>query len=91
MSVVILVNFVLVPYALYYDYPALVLTLFLSNAELSENPKMVWLQRFMNGLVLFSLFVGRNITYRYWIVIVLLFFTVLSKLIGAGREKGTYA
>jgi len=71
MAVVILVNFALVPYALFYDYPSLVLTLFFINADLSEKPKMVWIQGLMNGLVLASLFVGDNITYRYWIVTVL--------------------
>lgn len=86
MAVVILVNFALVPYTLFYDYPALVLTLFLVNAELSESPKMVWIQGLMNGLVLFSLFVGDNIAYRYWIVVLLLFFAGICKIVAAGRK-----
>jgi len=87
MAVVILVNFALVPYALFYDYPSLVLTLFLINAELSTNPKMIWIQGLMNGLVLSSLFVGDNITYRYWIVVVIIFFAILGKVIAAGRHE----
>lgn len=86
MAVVILVNFALVPYALFYDYPSLVLTLFLVNAELSKRPTLVWIQRLMNGLILCSLFIGNNITYRYWIVGFLLFFAGISKLVGAGRK-----
>ena len=78
MAVVILVNFALVPYALFYDYPSIVLTLFLINAELSESRKMIWIQSLMYGLVLASLFVGDNITYRYWIVVILLFFAAFK-------------
>jgi len=84
---VILVNFALVPCALFYDYPSLVLTLFLVNAELSEGPKMVWIQGLVNGFVLVSLFVGDNITYRYWIVVILLFFAAFSKFMAAGGKK----
>ena len=86
MAVVILVNFALVPYALFYDYPSLVLVLFLVNAELSKKPMMVWTQRLMNGLILCSLFVGDNIAYRYWIVVLLLFFAGICKIVAAGRK-----
>jgi len=86
MAVVILVNFALVPYALFYDYPSLVLILFLVNAELSKKPMMVWTQRLMNGLILCSLFVGDNIAYRYWIVVLLLFFAGICKIVAAGRK-----
>ena len=86
MAVAILVNFALVPYALFYDYPSLVLALFLVNAELSKKTPLVWIQRLMNGLILCSLFIGNNIAYRYWIVVLLLFFAGVSKLVAAGGK-----
>ena len=86
MAAVLLVNFALVPYALFYDYPSLVLVLFLVNAELSKKPMMVWTQRLMNGLILCSLFIGNNIAYRYWIVVLLLFFTGVCKIVAAGGK-----
>lgn len=85
-AAVLLVNFALVPYALFYDYPSLALSLFLVNAELSKRPTLVWIQRLMNGLILYSLFIGNNIAYRYWIVVILLFFAGVSKLVAAGRK-----
>jgi len=86
MAVAILVNFALVPYALFYDYPSLVLALFLVNAELSKKPTLVWVQGLMNGLIFCSLFIGNNIAYRYWIVVLLLFFAGVSKLVAAGGK-----
>lgn len=65
-----LVNFALTPYALFYDYSVLVITLFHLNALLSQRPALIWIQRSMNGLVIASLFVGDNISYRYWIVVI---------------------
>lgn len=87
MAAALLVNFALVPYALFYDYPPLVMALFLVNAALSEKPRMVWPQRLMNALVLVSLFVGDNIAYRYWIVLVLAFFVGLVELVAGPVEK----
>lgn len=81
MGQVILVNFALVPYSLFYDYPSLVLTLFLINAELSGRSRLVWMQWLMNGLILTSLFVGDNITHRYWIVVIFVFILVLRKIL----------
>jgi len=86
MAVAILVNFALVPYALFYDYPSLVLALFLVNAELSKKPTLVWVQGLMNGLIFCSLFIGNNIAYRYWIVVLLLFFAGVSKIGTAGGK-----
>ncbi len=65
-----LVNFALTPYALFYDYSVLVVTLFYLNARLSLRPMLTRLQRLMNGLVIASLFVGDNISFRYWIVVI---------------------
>jgi hypothetical protein len=65
-----LVNFALTPYALFYDYSVLVVTLFYLNARLSLRPMLTQLQRLMNGLVIASLFVGDNISFRYWIVVI---------------------
>jgi hypothetical protein len=65
-----LVNFALTPYALFYDYSVLVVTLFYLNARLSLRPMLTQLQRLMNGLVIASLFVGDNISFRYWIAVI---------------------
>ena len=65
-----LVNFALTPYALFYDYSVLVVTLFYLNARLSLRPMLTQLQRLMNGLAIASLFVGDNISFRYWIVVI---------------------
>ena len=65
-----LVNFALTPYALFYDYSVLVVTLFYLNARLSLRPMLTRLQRLMNGLAIASLFVGDNISFRYWIVVI---------------------
>ncbi len=70
-ATVLLVNFALIPYALFYDYSALVLTLFFVNSELSAKRPLIWVQRGMNILLLLSLFIGNNITYRYWVVVIL--------------------
>jgi hypothetical protein len=78
MAVILLLNFALVPYALFYDYPSLVLTLFVVNNDLSMEPRMGWMQYLMNGLILVCLFVGINISYRYWMVIVLGFFMMIQ-------------
>lgn len=86
MATMLLVNFALVPYALFYDYPSLALSLFLVNAELSKRSTLVWVQGLMNGLIFCSLFIGNNIAYRYWIVVLLLFFAGVSKLVAAGRK-----
>jgi hypothetical protein len=67
-----LVNFALLPYALFYDYPSLIFTLFFINFELAEKPSLIWIQRAMNILVFLSLFIGNSIAYRYWIVVVLM-------------------
>lgn len=90
MAVAVWVNFALIPYALFYDYPSLTLTLFSINAELSEKPKLVWAQRITNCLILASLFVGNNIAYRYWIVIILLFASILSGTFAMKKEIPAY-
>ncbi len=87
MAVAVLVNFALVPYALFYDYPSLTLTLFYINAGFSEKPGLAWAQRIMNGLILASLFVGNNISFRYWIVIILLLAPIISRTFALPKDR----
>lgn len=87
MAVAVWGNFALVPYALFYDYPSFSLTLFYINAELSERPKLVWVQGIMNCLILASLFVGNNISYRYWIVVLLMLATIFSRTFEIHKER----
>ena len=70
MAIVLLTNFALIPYALFYDYSALVLTLFIISSELSAEKPLAWVQRGISILLLLSLFVGTNITYRYWVIVI---------------------
>ncbi len=77
-AVIILVNFAVVPYALFYDYPALTLTLFYTNGLLLQKPSFIWIRYAANALIVFSLFVGGVIPYRYWIIIILVFFIGLG-------------
>jgi hypothetical protein len=87
MSTAVLINFALIPYALFYDYPSLSLALFYINAGLSGNPKLIWAQRITNSLILASLFVGNNIAYRYSIVIILLLTTVFSRMFMIQKQR----
>jgi hypothetical protein len=80
MALALLVNFALTPYALFYDYSPLVLTLFFVNFEFAEEPSLVWVQRAGNILVVSSLIVGNNIAYRYWIVVVLVCSLMIKNL-----------
>lgn len=86
-AIVLLVNFALIPYALFYDYSALALTLFFINSELSSEQRLVWVQRGMNILLLFSLFVGNNITYRYWVVVIISMSFFIKNIYIAGKYK----
>lgn len=79
-ALVVLVNFALVPYALFYDYSLLTLTLFWVNFRFSLNPSLIWLQRGMNILLFASLLIGNNISYRYWMVVILVAAIALGKL-----------
>lgn len=77
-ALIILVNFMVIPYALFYDYPSLTVTLFYGNFLLMGRPSWRWARYAANALVLGALFVGNIIPYRYWITIILLL------LIGTG-------
>jgi hypothetical protein len=67
ISASILINFALVPYALFYDYPSLSLTLFYINYGFAKRQHLVWFQRLMNICIVVCLFIGDDIRYRYWI------------------------
>jgi len=68
-AVSILINFLIVPYALYYDYPPLVLALFHANDRPFRKPIFFIVRWALNILVFASLFIGTTISYRYWITI----------------------
>ncbi|MEW6242145.1 MAG: glycosyltransferase family 87 protein [Chloroflexota bacterium] len=68
-AIALLVAFAITPYALYYDYPALTLTLFHANDVALSKPALKWTRFALNALALFSLFVGTTISYRYWTTI----------------------
>jgi hypothetical protein len=71
-ALILLVNFAIVPYALFYDYPSLVLTLFHANAIPLHRPAFIWIRHALNAFVILSLSIGDNISYRYWMVIALI-------------------
>jgi hypothetical protein len=75
---IVLVNFAALPYALFYDYPSLTLTLFYVNHKLTRAK---WARLTMNALVAFSLFIGDKIPYRYWIVVILASFWTLERIV----------
>lgn len=74
-ALVILVNFAIIPYALFYDYPLLTLPLFYGN-QLLFNQKGI--RYAANLLVVMSLFIGGIIPYRYWITIILAILLVVG-------------
>ncbi|GAB4547112.1 MAG: hypothetical protein Fur002_22790 [Anaerolineales bacterium] len=67
-AIAIAINFAVIPYALFYDYPALVIPLFYGNDLLL---KQKGLRYAANALLVVSLFIGRIIPYRYWMVVIL--------------------
>lgn len=68
-ALALVVTFAITPYALYYDYPALTLSLFYTNDVTLRRPALKWIKFALNALVLLSLFVGTTISYRYWTTI----------------------
>jgi hypothetical protein len=77
-AVLLLINFAIVPYALFYDYPSLVLTFFHINAVPLQRPWFIWTRYALNALAILSLSFGDNISYRYWLVIFLLILLVFT-------------
>lgn len=77
-AVAVLVNFAVIPYALFYDYSCLVLTFFYANLLMNDKPGWYWMRIIANTLVALSLFIGDTISYRYWIVIILSVFLALA-------------
>ncbi len=70
-AVTLLVNFAVTPYALFYDYPPLVLSLFYANTVPLYRPLSVWGRTALNGFSILNLFIGNTISFRYWMVIAL--------------------
>jgi len=73
-----LANFALIPYALFYDYPVLTLTLFYLNEQASRKSILLWAQISANIMIVLGLFVGDKISFRYWIVIILVVFGMIT-------------
>lgn len=86
-ALVILLNFTIIPYALFYDYPLLTFTLFSVNEKFIQN-RLTWLQRFMNALVFTSLFLGEDIRYRYWMIILFILFSIGAWYFSTERKSG---
>ncbi len=74
IAVAVLINFALVPYTLFYDYSALVITLFSGYALFAKFQKNTWLPYLVNIAILVSLLAGGGISCRYWITIILIIF-----------------
>lgn len=85
-ALVILVSFAVIPYTLFYDYPSLVITLFCINSDFMTKPKYIWAQRAMNSLIFVSLFIGEDIRYRYWMVVILFMFSWFSGVFTAAKQ-----
>jgi hypothetical protein len=86
-AVVLLVNFAITPYALFYDYPVIVITFFYINSLRLTSSFSTWVRHVLNSFVLFSLFLGDTISFRYWIVValaVLMTFTFIMRRVGSG-------
>jgi hypothetical protein len=71
-ALAILINFMVIPYALFYDYPLLTIALFYGNYVLCRHPSWSWARYAANTLIVSVLFVGDVIPYRYWITVILL-------------------
>ncbi len=78
VALILLVNFAVIPYALFYDYPVLVFTLFYANFLLLQKSSLTWMRTTANILIPLSLFIGDSISFRYWIVIILALFMAAS-------------
>lgn len=68
-SVALLVTYAITPYTLYYDYPALTLTIFHANDVTFRKPGLKWIKFALNLFVMASLFIGTTISFRYWTTI----------------------
>jgi hypothetical protein len=68
-AVALLITFAITPYALYYDYPVLVLTLFHANHVTYRTSLLKLGQITLNGFVIVSMFLGMTISFRYWTTI----------------------
>lgn len=87
-SIILLANFAVIPYALFYDYPPLTISLFYGNVLSFKEVRYKWLRYAMHGLIGASLFVGDGIPYRYWIEITLVCFLGTALYI-KGRQIST--
>lgn len=85
--IAILINFAVIPYALFYDYPLIILTLCWCHARLVNYPKYKWIGYTVNSLLVFILFVGNSIPYRYWITITIALFLIISYFLRLNKQE----
>lgn len=71
-ALAIVINFMVIPYALFYDYPLLTMALFHGNYVLYRHPSWNWARYAANMLIVAVLFIGDVIPYRYWMTIIVL-------------------
>ena len=84
--VALLVSFAITPYALQYDYPPLTLVLFWATALYAHSK---WVKIGKSAIILFIVsvpFWERPISDGYWIVVALIFLTILSSWSASKRE-----
>lgn len=86
-AIAILVNFLVIPYTLFYDYPSLIITLFWGNALFKQKPQYHWIRYSANASIFLALFIGDSVPYRYWIVIILTLFLGLGYFITTFNKK----
>lgn len=86
LAFVFLINYALIPYALFYDYPPLVLTIFYFN-QLFSRRMLSWAGILMNGAITFCLFIGDKIPYRYWMIVVLVLSYIFIRLVDVKRKS----
>jgi hypothetical protein len=86
-STAILANFLITPYALYYDYPILTLPLFFANWSIDGNPRLRYIKTGLNALIFASLFIGTTISHRYWTAVLVACLFALG-IYGSRIESG---
>ena len=76
VSVLLLLTYVLTPYALQYDYPPLVIILFWALYLCVYLPKAITVGLALTGFVFSVIFWQQNISWAYWMVIGLIALTI---------------
>jgi hypothetical protein len=75
VSLLLLVSYAITPYALQYDYPPLVISLFWALSLCVSSPRALGIGLFLAAFVCSVIFWQQNISWAYWIVIGLIALT----------------